>query len=586
MRKALVIAALASLVSACGGGGGGGGGQSPSPVPPPPAPAPAPQTASDLLPPTVVAFQPSTTQRVPRTTELSATFNEALRADTANAANLRLARAGTAVPGNVAYDAASFKATYTPERPLDLLASYTVTVGTGITDLAGNGFAAEQAWSFRTQDGSWQGARRLDSATATSIYPDVAAAGTGKTAIVWSNQAVSGWYEIRAVIQENDSWGSVETLSLPGTYDAVFPKVRFDAQGNGLAVWTQGTSLGGASLWSARFVQGQGWQAPVAVDANPADMQEASLAMDAAGNAVVSWVKRIGPGLTGNNDTFAALFTPTGGWQAPTRLGSAANIGTYDQASLPNVILDANGDAYVLWVQNTSDSPVWFAQFQAGTGWQPAMNVGATRMGDPFAPRLAISSTGQVVAVWNSVVYAGGPYRFDLWFSVLATASGSWSAPALLETDDAGNALNQQITADSAGNVHVVWQQFATEYKSVLLHRQYAPGTGWNTAATISEADGAFDNNRSPKLVADRNGNLMALWGVYASGYGGTQEGTFARRHIAGEGWQAIVRVSQAGGSPALNTALAVGTDGSITAGWMQPDAFRSDGQVWVNLLK
>ena len=585
MRNALVIAALASLLAACGGGGGGGSGASASAPATPPALAPAAAT-SDVLSPTVIAFQPDTTQRVPRTTGLSATFNEALKADTVTDANLRLTHAGTAVPGTVAYDTANFNVTFTPQRALDLLASYTVTVGTGITDLAGNGLTAEKTWGFNTQDGTWQAARRLDAATATSVHPDVAVDGTGKTAFAWSNQATSGWYEIRSVIRANGNWGSVETVSLPGTYHAFFPKVRFDAQGNGLAVWTQGNSLPGASLWSARYVQGQGWQAPVAVDANLADMQEASLGMDAAGNAVVAWVKPIGPGLTGNNDAFAARFTPAGGWEAPVRLGTAANIGTYDQATLPNVALDAAGNAYVLWVQNASDNPVWFARYEAGSGWQPAMNVGAARLGDPFAPRLALSSTGQIVAVWNSFVYAGGPYRFDLWSSVLATPAGTWSAPALLETDDAGNAMNQQVAADSAGSVHVVWQQFATEFKSDLLHRQYTPGTGWSAAATISEANGAFDNNRSPKLVADRNGNLMALWGVYASGFGGTQEGTFARRSIAGEGWQPVVRVDQAGGTPALATALAVGTDGAIAAGWMQPDAFRSDGQVWVNVLE
>jgi hypothetical protein len=64
------------------------------------------------------------------------------------------------------------------------------------------------------------------------------------------------------------------------------------------------------------------------------------------------------------------------------------------------------------------------------------------------------------------------------------------------------------------------------------------------------------------------------------------REGTFARRYITGAGWQPPVRVAQAGGTPTLNTTLAVGTDGSITAGWVQPDAYRSDGQVWINMLK
>jgi len=60
-------------------------------------------------------------------------------------------------------------------------------------------------------------------------------------------------------------------------------------------------------------------------------------------------------------------------------------------------------------------------------------------------------------------------------------------------------------------------------------------GAGTGAGSSISAANGKYDQNRSPSLVADRNGNLMTLWGVHASGFGGAQEGTFARPYVAGE---------------------------------------------------
>lgn len=75
-------------------------------------------------------------------------------------------------------------------------------------------------------------------------------------------------------------------------------------------------------------------------------------------------------------------------------------------------------------------------RYQAGTGCQAAICGGATQFGDPFAPRLAVSRTGQVIALWNSFIYVGRPYRSDVWSSFLASPSGTWSTQALIENND------------------------------------------------------------------------------------------------------------------------------------------------------
>ncbi len=193
-------------------------------------------------------------------------------------------------------------------------------------------------------------------------------------------------------------------------------------------------------------------------------------------------------------------FTPAGGWQAPVRVGSSANIGIYDQAEQPQVAVDAAGNAYVLWVQRASESPVWVARYQVGSGWQPAVSLGAVRRGDPYAPRLAVSGSGQVMALWNAFVPSGTWYRFDLWWSALATPGGSWTSPALLENDDVGDAMNQVLTVDGAGNFHAIWQQQdVSNYRSDLVHRRYTPGVGWEATTTVSTANGTYFQNRFPQ---------------------------------------------------------------------------------------
>jgi len=519
-----------------------------------------------------VAFNPTVSTDVPRNTEISATLSEALLATTVTDSNLRITRIGVAVPGSLNYDATKNKISFAPTRALDLLANYTVTAGTGLKDLAGNGLAAEKSWSFRTVDGGWEAPHELEPATATADQAVTAQDGQGNTVVAWMSRPTGGFYEIRTAVQSaGGSWSSGSTLSTPGTYNALFPQLRFDNQGNGLALWMQADDAG-AEVWSSRFSKGSGWQAPTRLDRTVGSSYAPSLAIDADGNAFAVWGKR--ETQYGNSDIWSARFTPAGGWQAAVRLGSSANIGTYDQAEQPQVAVDATGNAYVLWIQRASNAPVWVARYQAGSGWQPAVSLGAARLGEPYGPRLAVSSSGQVMALWNS--YDGSAYRFDLWWSVLATPGGSWTSPALLEDDDTGDALSQAVVADSAGNFHAIWRQSIPVYGFELVHRQYTPGSGWNTATTISTRNGSYQN-RAPSLVADRNGNLMALWGV---GFGGAEEGTFARRYAAGEGWRSTLRVSATGGRAAISTSLDVQADGSIAATWVEPAEFRSDGAV------
>lgn len=584
LKKTLAIACLATLVSACGGGGGGGGGGGaglfPFPTPAPaPGPGDSPASGPDTTPPSIVAFVPTASTDVPRNTEISATFSEALLASTVTNSNVRVTHAGTAVSGSLNYDAASHKVSFVPSRALDVLANYSVAVGTGLQDLVGNSLAAEKSWSFRTADGNWGAPAALVPATSVAIQPSSAQDGQGNTVVVWTQQAISGFYEIRAAMQRaDDSWGSSSTLNTPGSYNAFLHRVAFDGHGQGLAIWLQEKGAG-TELWSSRFIKDSGWQTPIKLDDVFNSGHAPSLAFDAQGNAFAAWVKVVAP--NNNPDVFAARSTPAGGWDAPVRLGSLANIGVYDKAEQPQIAVDAAGSAYVLWVQRTSDAPVWAARYIAGSGWLPAVSLGAARLGDPYAPRIAVNGTGQVMALWNSFVPTGGgaSYRFDLWWSTLAPG-GSWTSPTLLENDDAGHAMNQALVADSAGNFHAIWQQFASEYSSDVVHRRYTPGSGWSTVTTVSTVSGTYVNNRSPSLVADRNGNLMALWGAYQSGLGTLQEGTFARRYATGDGWTSSFRVSTAGAEPALATSLDVHADGSISASWMEPRPGYSDGPI------
>ena len=93
-------------------------------------------------------------KRVPVTSKLEIQFDEPLDRLTVNTGSILLKNgAGSPITGPVTYDEATNTATLTPSAPLALGETYTATIksGTaGVTDLAGNRFAADKSWSFST----------------------------------------------------------------------------------------------------------------------------------------------------------------------------------------------------------------------------------------------------------------------------------------------------------------------------------------------------------------------------------------------------------------------------------------------------
>ena len=109
----------------------------------------------DTTAPTVTLAVPApNATTVPNNTAVTATFSEDMNATTISGATFTLVNTtlGSAVPGVVSYSATSRTAIFTPNTPATLApnSQFTVTVTTGVADLAGNNLAANFVWTFTT----------------------------------------------------------------------------------------------------------------------------------------------------------------------------------------------------------------------------------------------------------------------------------------------------------------------------------------------------------------------------------------------------------------------------------------------------
>ena len=89
-----------------------------------------------------------------RGTQVSASFDEPLRATSVSAASFVLRDAGgAAIPATVTYDDQTHTARLVPQAPLAWGTTYTATVksgASGVTDAVGNPLSADRSWSFTT----------------------------------------------------------------------------------------------------------------------------------------------------------------------------------------------------------------------------------------------------------------------------------------------------------------------------------------------------------------------------------------------------------------------------------------------------
>ena len=113
-------------------------------------------TEVDLTPPTITATTPADgAVGVIRTSNVTATFSEAMDSTTINATTFVLRDATDAVvPATVSYSTSSRVATLNPTPTLNSGATYRVTIvggGSGAKDLAGNALAVDRVWSFTAE---------------------------------------------------------------------------------------------------------------------------------------------------------------------------------------------------------------------------------------------------------------------------------------------------------------------------------------------------------------------------------------------------------------------------------------------------
>jgi hypothetical protein len=335
-----------------------------------------------------------------------------------------------------------------------------------------------------------------DNATTVSI----ATAAPGNSVAVWYDVGGSGSLQAATLAAgaENSAgqpeWVVIDPVAAANVQASFNPTdnvVGMDAQGDALAVWTDGINV-----YAARLLAGQAtWSAATIVNtpvinelvANP------DIAVAANGNAVVIWTSSVHPyDVTVLANSYDAQL---GLWQGQTNVLPGAV--EFDVIANP-VAVDASGNAVATLFFTSNNVQASAFDFSANT-WTPIPSI----LTSPGAQAVTVDAAGNATVVAllldASVVAATLPKGNTLFVN-----------PTTLSTTASLDASFPRVAVDQAGNALAVWADVAGGLASA--HYLFATGT-WSALPTLALANGP-PNNIS--LFVGPGGNAVAAWTVFS----------------------------------------------------------------------
>jgi PKD domain len=374
-----------------------------------------------------------------------------------------------------------------------------------------NGTNYETQTAYRPAGGSWQAPVTLSETGYDAGSAQIAVDPEGDAAAVWSTFPPASGRTIQAAVKSHaGTWSAPVTLADIGEPEGK-PQIAIDSRGNAVAVWEeQPINPGPQYIQTAVRPAGGVWSAPVNVPGS--NGRDPSIAMDAEGNAIVTW-------LSFESIQSAIRLASTGTWQAPTNV-AAVGLDAGGHPGGPALAVDGQGDAVVAWSSasgNGANHIVYAASLSKGGSWQtPAELSGASF--DAAAPHVGLDPQDDATVVW-SASESGGNAVIQ---AAVKPSGGAWQPPAdIVETgEEASNQIEPDVAVDREGNEVATWEGDVGGNRVIQAAWRSNETGSWQAPVDLSATTAQASY---PKVKLDSRGNAVAVWQQGAGNVGTVQ---------------------------------------------------------------
>lgn len=334
---------------------------------------------------------------------------------------------------------------------------------------------------------------------------------SGNALVVWS-QWNGANYQIFKSEYRSGSWTHPANIAdniSPDGQDAINPRVAMDDNGNALITWQQNDGTRD-QIYKSEY-RSSSWTHPANLADNISPDTAASnpqVAMDNNGNALIVWQQPDGAAVS---QTFKSEYR-TGSWTHPAN--SNDNISPDVQAvTSPAVAMDNNGNAVIVWVQNDGTrNQIFKSEYRTGSWTHPA-NLADNISPDSAVvePQVAMDDSGNAIIAWRQPDAGAIDQIFKSEYR-----AGSWTHPANLADNispDGQNSTTPWVAMSDNGSAVIVWGQWDGTADHIY-RSEYRSGS-WTHPANLADKISASGFAYEPQVAMDNTGNALIVWYEY-----------------------------------------------------------------------
>jgi Mg-chelatase subunit ChlD len=218
------------------------------------------------------------------------------------------------------------------------------------------------------------------------------------------------------------------------------------------------------------------------------------------------------------------------------------------------------------------------ASVGGGSAWSPSVRVnddsGSTNQS---APDVALAPDDTAHAVWRD---ARIDSTQDVFYARLAATSGTWSTNQRVNDVTTGVQGDARIAVDANGNAYAVWLDTRNGRNDIYSSKRPAATGVWSANMRVNTVT-TFLEQSTPAVAVSSTGDALAVW--YRK-TGNNKYHIYSARLPAGaSAWSPEIKVTSDQPAPKDSPDVAIGTNGTAYAVWMQSTDINAD--IWFATL-
>ena len=361
--------------------------------------------------------------------------------------------------------------------------------------------------------------------------PQVAMNASGDAVVAWVQYDYNDYETIFKAELTNGVWSLPTKLTdkiSPTDQNSWHVRVAMDDSGDAIIVWRQNNGSNDM-VYEAERRSGT-WTYPKDLTDSFSPTGQSTntpvVAMDNNGNAIVAWYQ-----YNGSNYMIYVREYRSGSWSTMPDL-AADNFSPTGQNvnQRPRVAMDDNGNAIVAWYQsNGSNSQIYLREYRSSV-WSAIPDLATGNFSptgyDAYQPEVSMDNNGDAVVIWQQYNSSGSEMIFKREYR-----SGDWSAMPDLSADfinpsNGYNAWGHHVAIDNNGNAIIAWCQSDSDFTNIYKS-EYRNGSWVNPSSDTDYispwgGDACYGDGAQPDLQMDNNGNAVITWQqVYGDTYDG-----------------------------------------------------------------